>query len=80
MKLHGKRHPSSMGAAEINEFLSHLAVERHVSAATQNQALSAILYLYREVLGDEVPWLENLVRAPRSDRIPTVLTRSGYGC
>lgn len=71
----GKRHPSSMGAPEINEFLSHLAVERNVSASTQNQALSAILFLYRDLLGDEVPWLENLVRAPRTKRLPTVLTR-----
>src|ERR1700690_2206339 len=53
----GKRHPSMMGAAEINEFLSHLAVERNVAASTQNQALCALLFLYRDVLGDEVPWL-----------------------
>jgi integron integrase len=64
-----------MGAPEINEFLSHLAVSRDVSASTQNQALSAILFLYRHVLGDEVPWLENLVRARRMRRLPTVLTR-----
>lgn len=69
----GKRHPSSMGAPEINDFLSHLAVDRNVSASTQNQALSAILFLYREVLGDEVPWLSNLVRAARPARLPTVL-------
>jgi integron integrase len=73
--FHGKRHPSSLGAAEINEFLSHLAVERNVSASTQNQALCAILFLYRNVLADDVPWLENLVRAPRTRRLPTVLTR-----
>lgn len=73
--FHGKRHPSSLGAAEINEFLSHLAVERNVSASTQNQALCAILFLYRDVLADDVPWLENLVRAPRTRRLPTVLTR-----
>ena len=71
---HGKRHPSSMGAPEINEFLSHLAVDRNVSASTQNQALSAPLFLYRDVLGDEVPWITNLVRAPRSRRLPTVLS------
>jgi integron integrase len=73
--FHGKRHPSALGAAEINEFLSDLAVSRNVSASTQNQALCAILFLYRDVLGDEVPWLENLVRAPRTRRLPTVLTR-----
>jgi integron integrase len=72
--FHGKRHPSEMGAAEINEFLSHLAVDRKVSASTQNQALCALLFLYREVLGDDVPWLENLVRAPRSAHLPVVLT------
>jgi len=50
-------------------------VERRVSASTQNQALAAILFLYRDVLGEEVPWLSELVRAPRSDRAPVVLTR-----
>lgn len=73
--FHGKRHPSSMGAAEINEFLSHLAVDRNVSASTQNQALSAILFLYRDLLGDEVPWISNLVRAERRKPLPVVLTR-----
>jgi len=73
--FHGKRHPAALGAAEINEFLSHLAVERNVSSSTQNQALCAILFLYRDVLGDDVPWMENLVRAPRTRRLPTVLTR-----
>lgn len=71
---HHKRHPSAMGAPEINDFLSFLAVERNVSVSTQNQALSAILFLYREILGDEVPWLSNLVRASRPERLPTVLT------
>ncbi len=71
----GKRHPSSMGAPEINEFLSHLAVERNVSASTQNQALSAILFLYREVLGDELPWLSEIVRAEKRRSLPVVLTR-----
>ena len=69
-----KRHPSMVGASEINEFLSHLAVERNVSSSTQNQALCAILFLYRDVLGEEVPWLGNLVRARRSERFPVVLT------
>jgi integron integrase len=73
--FHGKRHPSTMSAAEINEFLSHLAVDRNVSASTQNQALSALLFLYRELLGDDVPWLENLVRARKPERLPVVLTR-----
>jgi len=73
--FHGKKHPSAMGAPEINEFLSHLAMERNVSASTQNQALSAILFLYRDVLGEEVPWLTELVRARRSHALPVVLTR-----
>src|SRR6266849_9833738 len=72
--FHGKKHPSAMGAQEINEYLTHLAVERHVSASTQGQALAAILFLYRDVLGEEVPWLTDLVRAPRRERVPVVLT------
>lgn len=70
-----KKHPSAMGAPEINEFLTHLAVERNVSASTQSQALAAILFLYRDVLDEEVPWLNDLVRAPRRERTPVVLTR-----
>jgi len=73
--FHGKKHPSEMGSNEINEYLTHLAVERHVSASTQSQALAAILFLYRDVLGEEVPWLTELVRAPRRERAPVVLTR-----
>ena len=56
--FHGKRHPEAMGEAEVTAFLNHLAVDRHVAAATQNQALSAILFLYRQVLGRELPWLD----------------------
>src|SRR5438105_7340863 len=73
--FHGKKHPSAMDAEQINEDLTHLAVERHVSASTQSQALAAILFLYRDVLGEEVPWLTELVRAPRRQRAPVVLTR-----
>ena len=73
--FHGKRHPSEMGSEEINAYLTHLAVQRHVSASTQSQALAAILFLYRDVLGEEVPWLTELVRAPRRERAPVVLTR-----
>ena len=64
-----------MGSEEINAYLTHLAVERHVSASTQTQALAAILFLYRDVLGEEVPWLTELVRAPRREHAPVVLTR-----
>jgi integron integrase len=73
--FHGKKHPSEMGAGEINVYLTHLAVQQHVSASTQSQALAAILFLYRDVLGEEVPWLTELVRAPRRERAPVVLTR-----
>jgi integron integrase len=71
---HGKRHPREMSQREVERFLSHLATDRHVSASTQNQALSAILFLYRQVLKIELPWLENVVRAKRPARIPVVLT------
>lgn len=73
--FHGKRHPRDMGAGEVEAFLTHLAVEGRVAAATQNQALSALLYLYREVLEIELPWLDSLVRAKRPARLPVVLTR-----
>ena len=70
----GKRHPRSMGAAEVERFLSDLAVRGHVAAGTQNQALSALLFLYREVLAVDLPWLDNVVRAKRPQRLPTVLS------
>jgi integron integrase len=72
---HGKRHPLEMGAAEVTRFLSALAVEGNVAASTQNQALSAILFLYRTVLEQDLPWLEGVVRAKPSERLPVVLTR-----
>jgi integron integrase len=64
-----------MGAAEVEAFLTMLATERHVSASTHNQALSAILFLYREVLGVDLPWLEGVSRPAQKRRIPSVLTR-----
>ena len=73
--FHNKRHPAKMGAQEIEQFLSYLAVERNVAASTQNQALSAILFLYREVLTIKLPWLENVQRAKKPQRLPVVLTR-----
>jgi len=73
--FHNKRHPREMGAAEVEAFLTHLAVAGDVSASTQNQALSALLFLYREVLGVDLPWLDNVTRAKRSQRLPVVLTR-----
>lgn len=73
--FHGKKHPRDMGAPEVEAFLTHLAVSRDVAAATQNQALSALLFLYREVLGIDLPWLDNVTRAKRPQRLPVVLTR-----
>ena len=73
--FHGKRHPAEMGAEEITRFLSALAIERNVAASTQNQALSALLFLYKEVLEQELPWLDDIVRAKTPERIPVVLTR-----
>ena len=73
--FHHKRHPSEMGASEIRDFLSHLAVDRQVSASTQNQAKSALLFLYREVLKVELPWLDEVVVAKSAKRLPVVLTQ-----
>jgi len=73
--FHGKRHPAEMGAKEISAFLTHLATRRRVSASTQNQALCALVFLYKHVLGKSVGELEDLVRAKRRRRIPVVLTR-----
>ncbi len=73
--FHKKRHPSEMGEQEITAFLTYLAVDKHVSASTQNQALSAILFLYKEVLKQELEWLDGVVRAKRPQRLPTVLNR-----
>lgn len=72
---HGKRHPKDLGAAEVEAFLSHLAVTRNVSASTQNQAKSALLFLYKEVLGVQLPWLDNVTQAKAPKRLPVVLTK-----
>ena len=72
--FHGKRHPSTLGAAEVSAFLTDLAVERRVAASTQNQAKSAILFLYRVVLLVELPWLDEIVVAKGARRLPVVLT------
>ncbi len=71
----GKRHPSDMGAEQVEAFLTGLATEGSVSAATQNQALSALLFLYRNVLGIELPWMDEVVRAKRPRRLPVVLSQ-----
>jgi len=75
LAFHRRRNPRLMGANEATAFLSDLAVRRKVAASTQNQALAAIIFLYREVLGEELPWLDDLVRAKRPVHIPAVLTR-----
>jgi len=74
--FHDKRHPASMGGPEVTAFLSYLATERNVAASTQNQALSALLFLYKQVLEQELPWLDSVVRAKRPVRLPTVLTEN----
>jgi integron integrase len=73
--FHGKRHPRDMGAQEVEAFLTALAVERDVTASTQNVALAALLFLYREVLKAELPWLDNVQRAKPSHHLPVVLSR-----
>ena len=72
---HNKRHPEEMGEAEIGRFLSALATDLHVSASTQNQALNALLFLYREILKKEIGYVNGVVRAKRPHRLPVVLTR-----
>jgi integron integrase len=74
--FHGKRHPKDMGVQEIQAFLTHLAVEKNVSASTQNQALSAILFLYRHILHQEIQFPTDIVRAEKSRTLPTVLTHT----
>jgi integrase len=73
--FHGKRHPRDMGGEELTAFLSHLASQRNVAASTQNQALNAILFLYRDVLKIKLPWLGDVQRAKKPQRLPVVLTR-----
>ena len=75
VRYHGLRHPSKLGEKEMREFLSHLAADRNVAASTQSQALAALLFLYVEVLRDPVPWIEDVVRARRPERLPVVMSR-----
>ena len=75
IRFHALRHPREMGAAEIEAFLSHLANERDVSSSTHNQAFSALLFLYGEVLGITLPWLGEIKRPKRPRRLPVILTR-----
>jgi integron integrase len=77
--FHGKRHPRDMGSVEVGAFLSHLALDLNVAAATQNLALAAVLFLYREVLEQDLAWIKDVTRAKKSRRLPTVLTQREVG-
>ncbi len=74
LRFHGMRHPRELGPEHVESFLTHLAVECNVSASTQNQALAALLFLYKEAAGLDLPWLQDIVRARRPRRLPVVLT------
>ena len=74
--FHGKRHPVDMAEKEINEFLSFLAIKKHVTASTQNQALCAIVFLYRHVLNKDIGLMDGLIRAKRPGRLPVVLSKA----
>jgi integron integrase len=76
IRYHHRRHPRDMAGPEVEDFLTSLAVKNKVSASTQNQALAAILFLYRDVLAINLPWLEDVIRAKRPQRLPVVLTRA----
>ena len=80
VRFNGLRHPRDMGAREVTAFLTHLAVERDVAAATQQQALSALLFLYKQVLGIDLPWLDEIVRPKHPARLPTVLNEGEVEC
>lgn len=73
--FHNKRHPNDMGEPEITAFLSHLAVDRKVTASTQNQALSALLFLYKEILKHPLEWMDNIQRAKKPSRLPLVFAK-----
>ncbi len=73
--FHGRRHPAELGPEDVERFLTHLAVQRNVASSTQNQAKSALLFLYREVLGADLPWLDGVESAKAPKRLPVVLTR-----
>ena len=76
ISFNGKRHPSEIGEEGIKQFLTHLAAMRNVAASTQNQALAGIIFLYKEILGLELEWLDGFVRSKRPVRLPVVLNRT----
>ena len=75
IRFHGIRHPQEMGAEEVKAFLIHLATQMNVAASTQNQAFSALLFLYQEVLKERLPWIDDIVRASRPKKVPVVFTQ-----
>ncbi len=80
VRFHGLRHPSELGAGAVEQFLTDLAVKGNVAPSTQNQAKSALLFLYKEVLGVDLPWLDGIVSARRTPRLPVVLTQAETAC
>jgi site-specific recombinase XerD len=76
IRFHRLRHPRSMGSSEVEAFLTHPATERHVAPSTHKQALAALLFLYRQVLGIELPWMQEIGRPKSPIRIPVVLSRA----
>src|SRR5215471_8562538 len=76
IRFHGIRHPQDMGAEEVKDFLSHLATKMNVAASTQNQAFSALLFLYQEVLKQRLPWIDDIARASRPKKVPVVFTQA----
>jgi site-specific recombinase XerD len=76
IRFHGIRHPQEIAAEEVRAFLTHLATEMKVAASTQNQAFSALLFLYREVLKQRLPWIDDIVRAKRPLKVPVVFTQA----
>ena len=76
IRFHGVRHPQEMGADEVKAFLNHLATQMNVAASTQNQAFSALLFLYQEVLKERLPWINDIVRAKRPAKLPVVFTQA----
>jgi hypothetical protein len=79
IRFHALKHPKDMGAPEVEAFLRYLAIERKVSTSTHNVALSALLYLYKDVLNIELPWMEKLVRPVSHRRLPVVLRQMKSG-
>ena len=79
IRFHGVRHPQEMGPDEVKAFLSHLATQMNVAASTQNQAFSALLFLYQEVIKERLPWIDDIVRAKRPAKLPVGLLRPKHG-